>query len=192
MYSQPLGRQESERRKGRKRIELSLLDRDGQNGQDHDYDREKKTLAGVAPGSGGTFVELPKDLQDRLESAPSVSSDDSLLAPLPDVRHVFGMRVKGRLCAILAIAERSATDQPLTSEDRALLATLCSHAAAAIEAARLVREVRLHADQVESLNVAAEPGAGRADCIVVILFGQRRCRAVVTFPVDKLAAAANK
>ncbi|MHC4428602.1 MAG: two-component system sensor histidine kinase NtrB, partial [Planctomycetota bacterium] len=42
--------------------------------------------------------------------------------------------------------------EPLTTEDRALLCTLAAHAATAIEAARLVREVRQRADEIGRLH----------------------------------------
>jgi PAS domain-containing protein len=62
------------------------------------------------------------------------------------------MKVKGRLRAVLAIAEREPPEEPLTTEDRALLGTLAAHAATAIEAARLVLEVRQRAEEIERLH----------------------------------------
>jgi PAS domain S-box-containing protein len=44
----------------------------------------------------------------------------------------------------------------LSTEDSALLTTLCSHAAAAVEAARMMLEVRQHAAQVEKLKALQE------------------------------------
>jgi PAS domain S-box-containing protein len=66
------------------------------------------------------------------------------------------MKVKGRICAVLLTAEREEGDEPLSTEDRSLLATLATHAATAIEAARLVREVRQHAEEVETLKARQE------------------------------------
>lgn len=68
------------------------------------------------------------------------------------VRHVFAMRVKGRLRAVLAVAERQPPEEPLSTEDRSLLGTLAAHAATAIEAARLFQEVRRRADEIERLH----------------------------------------
>ena len=75
---------------------------------------------------------------------------------MPDARHLFALRVKGRLSAVLAIAGRSGLEPALSSEDRALLATFCEHAGAAVEAARLVLEVRQHAAEVETLKALQE------------------------------------
>jgi hypothetical protein len=66
------------------------------------------------------------------------------------------MRVKDRLAAVLAVADREGASEPLTSEDRSLLATLSVHAAAAIEAARLMGEVREHAARIERLKASQE------------------------------------
>jgi PAS domain S-box-containing protein len=60
------------------------------------------------------------------------------------------------LIALLAVAERERFQTLLTSEDSALLATLCAHAAPAVEAARVMLEVRQHAAQVESLKALQE------------------------------------
>ncbi len=71
-------------------------------------------------------------------------------------RWLFPMKVRGRLTAVLATDDRHAPDQPLSTEDRALLSTLAAHAATAIEAARLVREVRTRAEEIERLHARQE------------------------------------
>jgi PAS domain S-box-containing protein len=101
-------------------------------------------------------VELRRDVDDNLERNPAVDLDGAGLPGMAEARHVFGMKVKGRLSAVLAVADRGSFDSPLSSEDRALLATLCAHAAAAVEAARLVLEVRQHAAEVETLKALQE------------------------------------
>jgi two-component system, NtrC family, sensor kinase len=101
-------------------------------------------------------VELDRSVIDHLERNPDHALEAGALAGMPEARHLFGMKVKGRLSAVLAIAERGGFEPPLSSEDRALLGTLCTHAAAAIEAARLVLEVRQHAAEVESLKALQE------------------------------------
>jgi PAS domain S-box-containing protein len=107
-------------------------------------------------GTGGPEVELPHEIHDTLERQPSIAFDAESVPGVPWARHLFGMKVKGRLRAVLAVAEREGVDQPLSSEDRALLATLCSHTATAIEAARLVREVRQRVEEVERLKARQE------------------------------------
>lgn len=109
-------------------------------------------------GSSGeaVLVELDRSVADGLERQASLTVEPGALAALPEVRFLFGMKVRGRLTAVLVTSGREGADEPFSSEDRALLATLCSHAATAIEAARLVREVRLHAEQVETLKARQE------------------------------------
>ncbi len=89
---------------------------------------------------------------ETLRSSPYVAIDDGRIAGIEGRAYLFGMKVKDRLRAVLAISERRPSEQPLSSEDRSLLATLSSHAATAIEAARLLREVRLQADEVRALH----------------------------------------
>ena len=89
---------------------------------------------------------------EALRSSPYVTVDDGDVAGVEGRTHLFGMKVKDRLRAVLAVSERPPSEQPLSSEDRSLLATLSSHAATAIEAARLLREVRLQADEVRALH----------------------------------------
>ena len=101
-------------------------------------------------------VELERSVVETLERKPSHTLDPGALPGMPEARHLFGMQVKGRLSAVLAVADREGFDPPLSSEDRGLLATLCAHAAAAVEAARLVLEVRQHAAQVETLKALQE------------------------------------
>jgi PAS domain S-box-containing protein len=101
-------------------------------------------------------VELDRTVIDALERAPSFALEAGALDGMPEARHLFGMRVKGRLSAVLAVADRRGLDAALSSEDAALLATLCAHAAAAVEAARMMLEVRQHAAEVESLKALQE------------------------------------
>lgn len=101
-------------------------------------------------------VDLKREVIDHLERNPEGSLDGNGLPGMPNARHLFGMKVKGRVSAVLAVADRPGFDSPLSSEDRALLATLCAHAAAAVEAARLVLDVRQHAAEVENLKVLQE------------------------------------
>ncbi len=108
---------------------------------------------GVDEGKGLTLADRPIE---ELEQGRHVVLEDAQRGELSWARHLFGMKVKGRLCAVLASAERENPDEPLSSEDRALLATLAAHASTAIEAARLVREVRQHAEQVERLKASQE------------------------------------
>jgi PAS domain S-box-containing protein len=101
-------------------------------------------------------LELDRAAMDVLERGPSHAVSAGELEGMAEARHVFGMKVKGRLIALLAVAERERFQTLLTSEDSALLATLCAHAAPAIEAARVMLEVRQHAAQVESLKALQE------------------------------------
>jgi PAS domain S-box-containing protein len=101
-------------------------------------------------------VELPRGILDHLERHPAYALEGTGLSGMPEARHVFGMKVKGHVSAVLAVAERATSDSPLSSEDRALLATLCTHAAAAVESARLVLDVRQHAAEVETLKALQE------------------------------------
>lgn len=108
------------------------------------------------PGAAGERFSLEKATLEALERNPAVPLDDAAAGPPVWARHLFGMRVKGRVRAVLAVADRGPLDPPFSSEDRALLATLCTQTATAIEAARLVREVRQHADEVETLRSRQE------------------------------------
>jgi two-component system, NtrC family, sensor kinase len=101
-------------------------------------------------------VELDREVIEVLERHPSLALSAGTLEGMPEARYVFGMKAKGRLCSVLAIADREALDSSLSSEDSALLATLCAHAAPAVEAARVMLEVRQHAAEVESLKALQE------------------------------------
>jgi two-component system, NtrC family, sensor kinase len=114
-------------------------------------DRVRETL-GVPQVEVLVAPKIDPALGSRLEQEASVGVDEGELAELPWARHLFAMKVKGRLSALLVVAERSEPEEPLTSEDRALLSTLAAHAGTAIEAARLVHEVRRRAEQVEHLQ----------------------------------------
>ncbi len=110
------------------------------------------------PGGAGRRIsaELDRLIVEALERKPSCSLDPGALEEMPEARHLFGMKVKGRLASVLAVADRAGFETALSSEDHALLATLCAHAAPAVEAARVVLEVRQHAAQVEGLKALQE------------------------------------
>jgi two-component system NtrC family sensor kinase len=101
-------------------------------------------------------VELDRAVIDALERNPSFALAAGTLEGMAEARHLFGMKVKGRLSSVLAVADRDGLDTSLSSEDSALLSTLCAHAAPAVEAARVMLEVRQHAAEVESLKVLQE------------------------------------
>jgi PAS domain S-box-containing protein len=101
-------------------------------------------------------VELDRTVVDTLERNPSHTVPARTLEAMPEARHLFGMKVKGRLSSVLVVSDREEFYASLSTEDSALLATLCSHAAAAVEAARMMLEVRQHAAQVEKLKALQE------------------------------------
>ncbi len=103
-------------------------------------------------GTPPAAVTLDSQSVARLEGETSLSFDEGEAPGLAGARHLFPLRVKGTLRAVLAVGERGAGGEPLTSEDRALLATLAAHAGTAIEAARLVQEVRRRAEEIERLH----------------------------------------
>jgi PAS domain S-box-containing protein len=105
-----------------------------------------------APADNAGAIELSEVELDRLRTSAVLTIDSGSLPTVPWARHLFAMKVKGRIRALLAVGERRPPDQPLTSEDRALLGTLAAHAATAIEAARLVQEVRHRAEEIERLH----------------------------------------
>ena len=73
--------------------------------------------------------------------------------PFPWARHLFAMRVKGPAGAARRLrAERGTAQQ----RGRLLLSTLAAHASTAIEAARLLREVRRQAAEVGRLQSRQE------------------------------------
>ncbi len=118
--------------------------------------RGEHLFAAVRSEPHPLVVELPPALMGRVEREPCVVLEEGTIPALARARYLFGMKVKGRLCAVLVASEREEGGEPLSSEDRGLLATLSAHAATAIEAARLVREVREHAEQVERLKARQE------------------------------------
>jgi two-component system NtrC family sensor kinase len=106
----------------------------------------------VGPEKGSGVLDLDQASIEQLEQQASIAIESGYLQAVPWARYLFSLKVKGRLRAVLAIAEREPREEPLTSEDRALLGTLAAHAATAIEAARLVLEVRQRADEIERLH----------------------------------------
>jgi len=103
------------------------------------------------PG-GGRELRLDDGLLRALENSSYVTVEDRSIPALSGKAYLFGMKVKDRLRAVLAVSERDAVEPALSSEDRSLLATLSSQAATAIEAARLLREVRQQAEEVRALH----------------------------------------
>jgi PAS domain S-box-containing protein len=104
-------------------------------------------------GAGSRLaVRLDAERVARLAREPFVELDAAGISDLAWARYLFPMRVKGKLRAVLAVAEREQPEEPLNSEDRALLGTLAEHAATAIEAARLFQEVRQRAEEIERLH----------------------------------------
>ena len=97
-------------------------------------------------------LELDEASLEQLDRDASIELDRGTLPGIPWAAYLFALKVKGRLRAVLAIAERQSPDEPLTTEDRALLGTLAAHAGTAIEAARLMQEVRQRADEIERLH----------------------------------------
>ena len=110
----------------------------------------------VAEQDGGLGLSLDEPALQRLETDPYVHLPAGELAGIPWARYLFGMRVKGGLCALIATSERSDPSESLSSEDRALLATFSAHAAAAIDSALLFQEVRQRAAEVERLHTEQE------------------------------------
>jgi PAS domain S-box-containing protein len=104
------------------------------------------------PADAKGSIELDEQELQRLRGGAVLDVEPGRLPHVPWVRHLFAMKVKGRIRALLAVGERTTPDEPLTSEDRHLLGTLAAHAATAIEAARLVQEVRHRAGEIERLH----------------------------------------
>lgn len=127
-----------------------------------------------------TIIE-PLDLDqaslDRLDKEAFMPVAAGALESAPWARYVFSMRVKGRLRAVLAIAEREPREEPLSTEDRALLGTLAAHAATAIEAARLVQEVRQRAAEIERLHARQATILESSAVGLLLLDGEARIRA---------------
>jgi len=104
----------------------------------------------------GLRLELGERLMKQLEERTAVPVAAGSLRGIGWARWLFPMKVKGTVRALLATDDRQAPEEPLSTEDRALLGTLAAHAATAIEAARLVREVRIRADEIERLHARQE------------------------------------
>jgi PAS domain S-box-containing protein len=109
----------------------------------------------TGPGDRHRIVLTPAQVE-QLERRPHEAIPEGAIAALPWARYLFGMRVKGRLRAVLAVAERKGAEGSFSTEDRALLSTLAAQAATAIEAARLLEEVREGANQVAQLQSRQE------------------------------------
>ena len=122
-------------------------------------------------------VELDRAVIDALERNPVYPVLARTLEGMPEARHLFGMKVKGRVSAVLAVADRGGFGTLLSSEDSALLATLCAHAAPAVEAARVMLEVRQHAAQVESLKALQERILESSGVGLLLIDAEARIRA---------------
>jgi PAS domain S-box-containing protein len=109
----------------------------------------------TAPGERHR-VRLTRAQVDYLEHHPHEMVSEGSIEELPWARYLFGMRVKGTLRAIIAVAERRGAEGSFSTEDRALVSTLAAQAATAIEAARLLEEVREGADKVARLQARQE------------------------------------
>ena len=103
-------------------------------------------------GVGSPSMEIDTKSIERLQREPYVTFEAGTQAALPWASYLFPMPVQGQLRAILAVAERGYPEEPLSTEDCALLGTLAAHAATAIEAARLFDEARRRADEIERLH----------------------------------------
>jgi two-component system, NtrC family, sensor kinase len=119
-------------------------------------------------------LEWDRATLEALERNASIAVDPGRIPGMPDARHLFAMRVKGRVCAVLAVAERTGFEPALSSEDRGLLVTLCAHASTAIESARLVLEVRQHAAEVETLKALQERILESSGVGLLLVDGEQR------------------
>ena len=122
-------------------------------------------------------IEIDRAVIDALERNPVYPVPARTLEGMAEARHLFGMRVKGRVSAVLAVAEREGLGTLLSSEDSALLATLCAHAAPAVDAARVMLEVRQHAAQVESLKALQERILESSGVGLLLIDAEARIRA---------------
>lgn len=112
----------------------------------------ERSFESISTGGAARTLELDEASRKQLEAGAYIDVVPGSLPGLPWARYLFSMKVKGRLRAVLAVAERRQPEEPLNSEDRALLITVAAHAATAIEAARLVLEVRRRAEEIERLH----------------------------------------
>jgi len=131
----------------------------------------------VDPATGIQALELDQASLDRLENEAFLPVAPGALESAPWARYLFSMRVKGRLRAVLAVAEREPREEPLSTEDRALLGTLAAHAATAIEAARLVLEVRQRAAEIERLHARQATILESSAVGLLLLDGEGRIQA---------------
>jgi PAS domain S-box-containing protein len=131
----------------------------------------------IGPDLSAGSLDLDQASIDQLERETSIAVESGYLQAVPWARYLFALKVKGRLRAILAIAERDPREEPLTSEDRALIGTLAAHAATAIEAARLVLEVRQRADEIERLHTRQEKILESSAVGLLLLSGEGRIQA---------------
>ncbi|MBD3867708.1 MAG: PAS domain S-box protein [Acidobacteria bacterium] len=110
------------------------------------------TFESVGEQEGVGKLVLDEATLQQVETEPYVHLAAGELSAIPWARYLFGMRVKGGLCALIATSERSDHSESLSSEDRALLSTFSAHAATAIDSALLFQELRRRAAEVERLH----------------------------------------
>ncbi len=121
-------------------------------------------------------LELEPQQMEQLQRQPCIEVPSAI--PGSERRGWwFGLRVKGSLRALLAVAEREGGESGLSSEDRALLATLAAHAASAIEAARLLHELREGARRLERLQARQERILESSRVGLLLLDGEGRVMA---------------
>ncbi|HXV77377.1 MAG TPA: ATP-binding protein, partial [Candidatus Polarisedimenticolaceae bacterium] len=122
-------------------------------------------------------TEIDAGLAERLETQPYVTFEAGTLPDLPWASYLFSIRVKDQLRAVLAVCERRQPEDPLNTEDRALLGTLAAHAATAIEAARLFLEVRERADEIGRLHATQAKILESSAVGLLLLDGQGKIQA---------------
>jgi PAS domain S-box-containing protein len=143
-------------------------------------DRMALLLAPLAPGKEGDFVTiahagfggetpaLPRgsDVASRLLAAHTLVLDDPLVQRRLDAREIEFWRDAGihyfvpcvskeGTIAVMALG-RKASNEPLSSEDMALLAAVAAQAATALENGRLYRQLRMKADELERMREFSE------------------------------------
>ncbi|HEV3484295.1 MAG TPA: PAS domain-containing protein, partial [Vicinamibacterales bacterium] len=143
-------------------------------------DRMALLLAPAAPGRDGEFVPIAhagfgldapslarmSDVGTRLVSGHTLTLDDPFSQRRVDSREVEFWREVGihyfvpcvskeGTIAVLALG-RKASNEPLSSEDMALLAAVAAQAATALENGRLYRQLRNKADELQRLRDFSE------------------------------------
>jgi signal transduction histidine kinase len=89
-------------------------------------------------------------LQDHLKEAPLTKDERAVLALLRQYL-IVPIRGSDRLLGLLALGQRQGGER-FSAEDLGILRVVARHSAAAIENIQLLREVRMHAEEVEKLH----------------------------------------